>query len=181
MLKRGFDLIVASVGLLLFIPLLMIISMSIKVEDRGPLFFRQKRLGIKQRKFIVLKIRTMRNNEVTKVGRWLRATGLDEIPQFINVIKGDMHIVGPRPLTSLDVDRLGWNGDRYRIRWQLAPGVTGLVQLYAGRSAGLSFYLDRKYIENSTLWLDLKIVLLSFLITIAGKRRVLNWMKLKRA
>ncbi|MEW7973852.1 MAG: sugar transferase [Candidatus Thiodiazotropha endolucinida] len=104
--KRAFDLVFASMGLALFAPLLLIILALILLEDGAPAVFAQERLGRHFRSFTLYKLRSMRNGKVTRVGGWLRKTGLDEILQFINVLNGSMSLVGPRPLTREDARRL---------------------------------------------------------------------------
>src|SRR6187455_2049147 len=106
--KRGFDVIGATGGLLFFAPVCLLIAIAIVLEDGRPVLFRQERLGERRRRFTILKFRSMRNGRVTRVGRFLRGTGLDELPQFVNVLRGEMSAVGPRPLIEADVLRLGW-------------------------------------------------------------------------
>src|SRR5687767_15494704 len=91
---------------------------AVLVDDGGPVRFRPPRLGRRRRPFSILKIRTMRDGRVTRVGTALRATGLDEIPQFLNILSGEMSAVGPRPLTEADVRRLGWTGVEFDFRWE---------------------------------------------------------------
>ena len=124
-----FDVVGASAGLLVFAPVIALAAAAVFVDDGRPLFFRQKRLGYRRRPFSIIKIRTMRDGHVTRVGAVLRATGLDEVPQFINILSGEMSAVGPRPLTEGDVQRLGWIGTAYDFRWQVKPGLTGLAQI----------------------------------------------------
>jgi undecaprenyl phosphate N,N'-diacetylbacillosamine 1-phosphate transferase len=114
----------------------------------------------------------MRDGRITRVGRMLRATGLDELPQFINILRGDMSAVGPRPLTEPDVTRLGWMAPRYDFRWRVLPGLTGLAQVTEARSGRLSLGLDRRYVSRQSLLLDLRLVAVSFAINAIGKRRV---------
>src|SRR6202030_2567970 len=127
--KRLFDLVGAVAGLLVFSPAMAAIAGAIVLEDGSAVLFRQERLGRRRRPFIVLKFRSMRDGRITRVGRLLRATGLDELPQFINILRGDMSAVGPRPLTVADVTRLGWMAPRYDFRWRVLPGLTGLAQV----------------------------------------------------
>ncbi|MCP4655661.1 MAG: sugar transferase [bacterium] len=106
------------------------------------------------------------------MGRWIRATGLDEVPQFLNVLKGEMSVVGPRPLTAADVARLGWDDRRYDARWTVRPGVTGLAQVFGGRGARVSWYLDRQYLANRSPGLYLWLILITSAMTIVGKARM---------
>src|SRR4029079_17085344 len=126
--KRAFDLVGALGGLLFFAPVMLATAVAIVVADGRPGLFREPRLGRHRRPFEILKFRSMRDGRVTRVGRLLRATGLDEIPRFFNILRGDMSAVGPRPLTSEDIARLGWTGADLDFRWACRPGLTGLAQ-----------------------------------------------------
>ena len=170
--KRLFDLVGAVAGLLVFSPAMAVITGAIVLEDGWPVLFRQERLGRRRRPFTILKFRSMRDHRITRVGRMLRATGLDELPQFINILRGDMSAVGPRPLTESDVTRLGWMAPRYDFRWRVLPGLTGLAQVTEARSGSLSLSLDRRYVARQSLSLDLRLVAVSFAINALGKRRV---------
>ncbi|WP_455212772.1 sugar transferase, partial [Kaarinaea lacus] len=117
-----------------------------------------------------------RDGNVTKIGSRLRRSGLDEIPQFINIFKGEMSIVGPRALTMNDVVRLGWDQRYYIRRWHVKPGITGLGQLYAGRSAHHSWLFDKTYLKKSSFRLDLQIVVLSSLMNLLGKQPIRAWL-----
>src|SRR4051812_45218781 len=114
--KRLFDLVGALGGLIAFSPVMALIAAAIVLEDGWPVLFRQERLGRRRRPFTILKFRSMKDGRITRVGRVLRATGLDELPQFINILRGDMSAVGPRPLTESDVARLGWTTPRHDFR-----------------------------------------------------------------
>jgi lipopolysaccharide/colanic/teichoic acid biosynthesis glycosyltransferase len=170
--KRGADVVLGLIGAQLFAPLQLVAGALICVEDGGPVFFRQERVGRRRRPFTLLKLRTMRDGRVTRVGTWLRATGLDETPQFLNVLRGDMSVVGPRPLTAADVARLGWDRAERDARFGVRPGITGLAQLFAGRSARHSRALDALYARRSSPGLDLWLVAVSFAVNVRGKARV---------
>ena len=170
--KRLFDIVGAVGGLLAFSPAMAVIAGAIVLEDGWPVLFRQERLGRRRRPFTILKFRSMRDGRITRVGRMLRATGLDELPQFVNILRGDMSAVGPRPLTVSDVTRLGWTAPRYDFRWRVLPGLTGLAQVTEARSGRLSLGLDRRYVARQSLSLDLRLVAVSFAINALGKRRV---------
>jgi len=174
--KRYIDIGLAIVGFVVFAPLWVLVPLLIKWEDGGDIFFLQRRLGRFKRPFFIYKFRTMRDGKVTQIGRWLRRTGLDELPQFINIIKGEMSIVGPRALTFDDVVRLGWDRRYYIRRWHVKPGITGLGQLYAGRSARHSWLFDKTYLKQHCVLLDVKIVLLSFIMNLFGKAIVRAWL-----
>jgi lipopolysaccharide/colanic/teichoic acid biosynthesis glycosyltransferase len=182
--KRLFDLVGAAGGLLAFSPVMAVIAVAIVLEDGWPVLFRQERLGRGRRPFTILKFRSMRDGRITRVGRMLRATGLDELPQFINILRGDMSAVGPRPLAEADVMRLGWMAPRYDFRWRVLPGLTGLAQVTAARSGRLSLGLDRRYVARQSLSLDVRLVAVSFAINALGKRRVrrllVRWRRARR-
>lgn len=170
-LKRIFDIVAASIGLVAFAPLFLIVTLLILLEDGWPVLFVQERLGEEMRIFRIYKFRSMREGQVTRVGRWIRATGIDELFQFFNVLGGSMAMVGPRPMTMEDVARLHWH-NAAMLRWRCKPGMTGLAQLFAGRGRCVSRFLDDKYVCQYNLFLDLQVVLLSFLVNCFGKRSV---------
>src|SRR5437763_10317572 len=169
--RRLFDLGGAVAGLIAFSPVMAVIAAAIGMEDGGPMLFRQERVGWRRRPFTILKFRSMRDGRITRVGTILRATGLDELPQFINILRGELSAVGPRPLTQADVQRLGWSASEFDFRWTMRPGLAGLAQIVGARSARQSLHLDRRYIADPGLALDLRLIALSFAITALGKRR----------
>jgi len=193
MIKRRFDLIEASLGLLVSAPLWAVIAIAIRLEDGGPVFFRQARVGRGGGVFEALKFRSMIANaeaatgpvqaaendrRVTSVGKLLRATAMDELPQLWNILAGDMSFVGPRPLRPGEVEVRG-DGQLVRLdqipgyneRHGVRPGLTGLTQVYAPRdiSRTSKFRLDRLYLRRAGFWLDLRLILLSFWITGRGE------------
>ncbi|MGN3975242.1 sugar transferase [Tsuneonella sp. SYSU-LHT278] len=182
-LKRALDLGIALAALALLAPLFGLVALAIKLDSRGPVFFRQPRIGRSNRRFDVLKFRSMRtanldaegsrstgrdDDRVTRVGRVLRRTSLDELPQLVNVVRGEMSLVGPRPhaLGSTAEDRLFWDIDRrYWQRGSVKPGITGLAQVrgYRGateRTDDLTRRLqaDLEYVSNWSIWTDLVII-----------------------
>jgi lipopolysaccharide/colanic/teichoic acid biosynthesis glycosyltransferase len=167
--KRGFDLAGTIPGLAVFGPVAFLIAVLIFAEERKSIFFVQERVGRRGQKFRVLKFRTMTDGKITRVGSWLRRTGLDELPQYLNILTGDMSVVGPRPLTQLDIERLGWQDKSQR--WEMKPGLTGLAQVRSGRGAAASLEADLEYLTKASLLLDIKIILISFVMNIVGKRR----------
>jgi lipopolysaccharide/colanic/teichoic acid biosynthesis glycosyltransferase len=173
--KRLFDFACLVAALPLFGPPMLIIAAAIKLDDRGDVLFRQIRLGLHLRPFRIFKFRTMRDGNVTRVGRWLRNTGLDELPQFLNVLRSEMSIVGPRPLSVDDVVRLGWTEGEMQHRWDVRPGITGLAQIHGGRGAKTSGEDDLAYVRRSSFALDARIVLVSLAINLLGKKRVREW------
>jgi lipopolysaccharide/colanic/teichoic acid biosynthesis glycosyltransferase len=169
-IKPIVDRSVACVALLLLVPVLLVISVLIVRDSRGPILFKQRRLGQNQREFTIFKFRSMTDGQITRIGKVLRQTGLDELPQLWNIVRGDMSWIGPRPLTEADVLRLGWHQPYYRQRWQVKPGITGLAQLYGGIGRKVTWLCDRRYIQNLHLGMDLQILLASAVICLVGKR-----------
>ncbi|HEY7961547.1 MAG TPA: sugar transferase [Solirubrobacteraceae bacterium] len=181
--KRAFDLVGATLGLLAISPLMAAIAIAIKLDSRGPVFFRQLRVGQHGERFHVLKFRTMvpdaealkeslrHRNEaqeglfkiaddprVTRVGRFLRKSALDELPQLLNIVRGEMSLVGPRPLVIEEDQRIeGW----YRRRLELMPGMTGHWQILGPARVPLRemVAIDYLYVANWSLWTDVKILL----------------------
>ena len=177
--KRTIDLIGASVGLLLLLPLLLLTALLIKLDSTGPVLFSQRRSGFNGRLFRIFKFRTMTVLEdgpeirqatrddprVTRVGRWLRRSNIDELPQLFNVLRGDMSLVGPRPHAAAHDCDYEQQIAAYGFRYQLKPGITGWAQLngYRGETRTLDLMLKRIehdlwYIKNWSFWLDLKIL-----------------------
>lgn len=171
-MKRTFDLIFAMVGLTAILPLLLLLVLLIKVRMGSPVFFRQVRPGLHGVPFTMLKFRTMTNDldaqgnlklddqRLNWLGRFLRKTSLDELPELINVLKGEMSIVGPRPLLMQYLDR--YTPEQAR-RHEVKPGVTGWAQIN-GRNAiswEEKFTLDVWYVDHQSLWLDLKILFMT--------------------
>tara|TARA_B100000497_G_C7553837_1_gene334512 strand:- start:344 stop:706 length:363 start_codon:yes stop_codon:yes gene_type:complete len=114
----------------------------------------------------------MKNGRITLLGRIFRKTGIDELPQLINILKGDMNFVGPRPLTKEDIVRLKWDGESQLRRWSVKPGITGMAQLVNVCDANVSWNADMEYISNRSVKLDLKIIWKSMLVPILGKSNV---------
>ena len=178
-LKRLLDLTVSAVGLIVSGPLFLIIALAIKSTSKGPVFFRQERLGMNERPFTLLKFRTMVDGaeketgpkwsssddpRITDVGRFLRKTRLDELPQLINVLKGYISMVGPRPIRKHFADRMSKKFPFYRLRFSVKPGITGWAQVngdYAGSDDGQLEKLEYElfYIQNQSIFLDLFILL----------------------
>jgi lipopolysaccharide/colanic/teichoic acid biosynthesis glycosyltransferase len=191
-LKRPFDVCLAGLGLVLSAPLWALIALAIRLEDGGPVFYAQERVGRGGRRFRGLKFRSMvpdadrrfgprqageRDPRVTRVGRLLRATAMDELPQLWNIFRGDMSFVGPRALMPAEIEVRG-DGIAVRIedvpgyeaRHRVRPGLTGLAQIFADRDIPRrhKFRLDRLYIRRQSFWLDLRLIALSFWITVRG-------------
>ena len=192
-LKRIFDFFFASFALLMSLPLWSIFALTIKLEDGGPVLFRQRRWGKNKKPIVVYKFRTMVANvdekfgsvqaqendrRITRVGRFLRATSLDEMPQILSIWKGDMSWVGPRalPINEVQIKETdGYIPDEavpgFDQRCSVRPGLTGMAQIYAPRDVPRKhkFRYDLIYIQNQSLLLDLKLIAMSFWITFRGK------------
>jgi len=132
-----------------------------------PIVLKQKRLGKNKKLFVIYKFRSMQDGKITVLGKILRKLGIDELPQLINIVLGQMSIVGPRPLTEQDVVRLGW--EKEVKRWSVKPGITGKAQLQGVCDAQLSLQNDLYYIENKCFSLDMKIFLKSLFVPLKGK------------
>jgi exopolysaccharide biosynthesis polyprenyl glycosylphosphotransferase len=186
-IKRAVDLTVSTLALILLAPVMAVVAILIKLEDGGPIFFWQRRMGVGNRFFWISKFRSMRveaadldgknsatrdDGRTTKIGSFIRRTSIDELPQLFNVWLGDMSLVGPRPhaLASQAGEKLFWEIDgRYWNRHALKPGVTGLAQVRGFRGAteceqdlADRLQADLEYIANWSLWLDLKIIAKTF-------------------
>ena len=191
LVKRAFDLALASVSVLLLSPMLLLIALLIKLESRGPVFFRQDRIGRSNQVFKILKFRSMTvegadghgsrsasrdDDRITRVGKFIRRTSLDELPQLFNVLAGTMSIVGPRPhaLGSRAADKLFWEVDtRYWHRHAAKPGLTGLAQVRGYRGATIveddlrnRLQADLEYLEAWTIWRDFKIIVATFQVLV---------------
>ena len=193
MIKRIFDCTIAGLGLIASAPLWAFFAAAIKIEDGGPVMFPQERVGQDGRVFMALKFRSMvpdaeartgpvqateHDPRVTRIGRLMRATAMDELPQLWNIFRGDMSFVGPRPLRPGEVEVRG-DGQLvrledipgYRERHQCRPGLTGLAQIFAPRdiSRTSKFRLDRLYMRRAGFWLDIRLIAVSFWITARGQ------------
>jgi lipopolysaccharide/colanic/teichoic acid biosynthesis glycosyltransferase len=164
--------ILAVILLLLSLPLLIVVSLVILLFEFENAFFFQMRLGLHKKTFIIYKFRTMKNGRITFLGKFLRKTGIDEIPQLINIIKGNLNFIGPRPLTQIDIERLNWTSKYYNVRWNIKPGLTGLSQLSPICHKKMTLFWDKYYVNHKNMILDVKIICASFLTLIIGKKRV---------
>lgn len=185
--KRVIDLIFSLIITILILSWLMpLLAILIKIDSRGPIFFKQKRSGFKGRTFNCFKLRTMQVNKeandlqaaiddprITRMGKFLRISNLDELPQFINVLIGDMSIVGPRPHMLKDSEKFSEIFPGYYNRYLVKPGITGLAQINGFRGPTVntrSIYKrlqwDLYYVEHATLGMDIRIILLTALETI---------------
>ena len=179
--KRALDVLAASAACAVFAPAAAAVTLATWLEDGGPPLFLQTRVGRERQPFTIFKFRSMRNQQVSRVGRWLRRTGIDELPQFLNVCRGEMSVVGPRPLTGEDLQRLGWTEARTDWRFAVKPGITGLSQLFGGRGARVSLRLDRLYLQRQSLSLDVQLIALSFAANMVGKRTLRRVVRVARS
>lgn len=186
-LKRGLDLVVATLVLTLSSPVMLLIALLIKLESRGPVFFVQERVGLDGKPFPTFKFRTMRvdapqignwttkdDPRVTTLGRFLRRYSLDELPQFINVIRGEMSVVGPRPEQPVWVERFRQSIPRYMRRHKQKAGITGWAQVNGLRgdtSIEERTRYDLYYVENWSLLFDIKIIIKTVVDILTGKNR----------
>jgi lipopolysaccharide/colanic/teichoic acid biosynthesis glycosyltransferase len=190
--KRAFDMALSGTGLLLSAPVWGLIALAVKLEDGGPIFFSQERVGIGGRTFRAMKFRSMipeaeakvgalqasaNDPRITRVGRLMRATAADELPQLWNIFRGDMSFVGPRALRPGEIE-VGSGGEHVRLedvpgfdeRCRVRPGLTGIAQIYAPRDITRrhKFQYDRIYLRAQSFWLDLRLIALSFWISFRG-------------
>jgi exopolysaccharide biosynthesis polyprenyl glycosylphosphotransferase len=184
--KRLFSLLVSVSGLLLTAPIMLVMAVAIRLESPGPVIFRQKRVGLRGRLFTLYKFRSMRDGvdgirpaeeedeRFTRVGRWLRSTRLDELPQLWNILRGDMHLVGPRPFVPEQEEYLRANIPFYKLRWSVRPGATGWAQVSRGYCASLEDNADKLafdlfYIKHFSLGLDLLVLFKTAKILLLGR------------
>lgn len=179
LVKRIFDLLFSLlVTLLLLTWLIPFVGLAIKLNSKGPIFFRQKRMGKNGEPYYCIKFRTMIQNadadvrpaeendeRITRVGKFLRRTNIDEFPQFLNVLSGQMSVVGPRPHMMADCNRFSFVIPSYQFRSLVRPGVTGWAQIngYHGPTADyesiiVRYYWDAQYVRKASVWLDMKII-----------------------
>lgn len=190
--KRSFDLSLAGMGLLVSFPVWILAAAAVKLEDGGDVFYSQERAGQGGRTFRVYKFRSMIQNaeagvgarqasagdpRITRVGRWMRATAMDELPQLWSIFVGDMSFVGPRALRPGEIEVLGDGRSEaledvpgYALRASVVPGLTGVAQIYAARDLPRrqKFRYDRVYIRRQSFGLDVRLVALSFWISMRG-------------
>jgi len=186
MLKRFFDIFLSGLGLIISSPLWVTFAVAIKLEDGGPIFYGQPRVGRNCKEFQSVKFRSMvpdsdakfgavpateHDPRITRVGRILRATAMDELPQLWNIFRGDMSFVGPRPEWSELVKKFRVEIPGFDRRHAVTPGLTGVAQIYGHselhRRQKLRY--DLLYIKKQSFWLDLRLVFISFLVTFTGK------------
>jgi lipopolysaccharide/colanic/teichoic acid biosynthesis glycosyltransferase len=192
MLKRAFDVALSGAGLIASAPVWAALAAAITLEDGGPVFYRQERVGLGGRSFMAVKFRSMRPDaeagvgaiqaserdpRVTRVGRLMRSTAMDELPQLWNIFRGDMSFVGPRALRPGEIEA-GRNGvlerledvPGFALRVSVRPGLTGIAQVYAPRDVPRrqKFKYDGIYVRRRSWWLDVRLILISFWISVHG-------------
>lgn len=189
-LKRSLDVLLALFGLILSFPLWILIAVLVKSEDGGPVFYSQKRVGLNGKLFTTYKFRSMitesdriygnlqaveNDKRITSIGRLLRKTAMDELPQLLSILRGDMSFVGPRALLPEETEKNSKNKsiaeiEGYSERHSVKPGLTGIAQIYAPRDIDRKnkFRYDVMYIKRKNIFLDIKLILLSFWITFKG-------------
>jgi putative colanic acid biosynthesis UDP-glucose lipid carrier transferase len=186
-LKRGLDLALSILGLVMVSPIMIACALLVKLTSPGPVFFLQKRYGLDGKEILVWKFRSMRTCDngpvvkqatkgdprVTAIGRILRRTSLDELPQLFNVIGGSMSLVGPRPHASAHNEQYRSLIRGYMMRHKVKPGITGLAQVLGSRGETdtlekmeARIQLDHRYIREWSLWMDLKIILKTFYVVL---------------
>lgn len=192
-MKRIFDFSLALIGLFMSLPLWFIFALAIWFEDRGPIFYFQERVGKGGKIFKSIKFRSMipeaeknlgpvqaKKNDPrdTKIGRILRRTAMDELPQLINILKGEMSFVGPRALRPMETEPTDASGVRdifhirgFEKRASIQPGLTGVAQVFASRNLprGEKFKYDLWYVDNISFWLDIRLIAKSILVTLKAR------------
>nr|WP_230980729.1 exopolysaccharide biosynthesis polyprenyl glycosylphosphotransferase [Rossellomorea arthrocnemi] len=185
MVQRLFDIVLAIAGLVVAFPFLVIFSIVIKLDTKGTVFYRQERVGMKGKYFQLLKLRTMEMDaekdgprwadtndmRVTRIGRYLRKTRIDELPQLLNVLKGDMSIIGPRPERPIFTEIFNKKTPGFIKRLAIKPGLTGWAQVNGGYDITPEEKLayDLEYIRKRSFFLDVKILLLTFKVVMTGE------------
>lgn len=182
--KQKIDFIIALIGLFVMSPLFVGIMIAIKLESKGPVFFKQKRVGLHQSYFNILKFRTMRidtpkdtpthllndpTQYITKVGKFLRKTSLDELPQIINILKGEMAIIGPRPALWNQYDLIE-EREKYNAN-DILPGLTGLAQINGRDELPIEIKakLDGDYVQKLSFWMDVRCFMGTLLSVVKGE------------
>lgn len=189
-LKRTFDIAVSLFCLIVFSPLILLCYLAVRIEDRGPAIYKQERIGYHGKPFYILKFRSMcvdaeaggpqllaaeGDSRLTRTGKFIRDHHLDELPQFWNVLRGDMSFIGPRPERKFYIDQIMERDPRYASLYQIRPGVTSYATLYNGYTDTIEkmvsrLHYDLYYLEHQSIAFDMKILWLTFAKIVSGKK-----------
>jgi Undecaprenyl-phosphate glucose phosphotransferase len=187
LVKRAVDIVGSLFGIVVTSPIMLLCAIMVKLSSPGPIIFKQERVGLHNKNFSMYKFRSMvqqapseekkawttkNDPRVTRIGRIMRKTSLDELPQLFNILKGDMSLVGPRPERPLFVEKFKEEIPRYMVKHQVRPGLTGWAQVNGYRgdtSIRKRIEYDIYYIENWTLWFDVKIIIMTFFTGFVNK------------
>ena len=184
--KRLLDIVLSALGIVVLLPVYILIAVAIELDDPGPVFFRQKRVGIHKTHFQIMKFRSMRvdaekdgvarlasknDSRITPVGRFIRAVRIDELPQLFNILKGDMSFIGPRPKRPEIIRQYVEEMPEFVFRMRVKAGLAGYAQVYGKYNTTPydKLKLDLSYIENYSVWLDIKLMLLTLKILIKAE------------
>jgi lipopolysaccharide/colanic/teichoic acid biosynthesis glycosyltransferase len=201
-MKRVFDILLSALGLILSAPIWAVVALAVKLEDGGPVFYRQSRVGKNNQEFVSVKFRSMRSDSdamwgavpaaahdprITRMGGLLRSTALDELPQLWNILRGDMSFVGPRPEWIELVKQFRREIPGFDRRHAVPPGLTGVAQVYGHSETPRRQKLryDLLYVRRQSFWLDIRLIVVSFLVTFTGgwehRGSKLSYLQRKRA
>ncbi len=176
MITSLLERIIALALLVVASPIIIFACCAITIFNETPVFFLQTRIGKHRNPFIIIKLKTMVDGNITRVGFLLRATGIDELPQLWNIVRGDMHFIGPRPLTQHDINRLAWDTPAHDLRFSVKPGITGLGQLVTVCDPAITLAHDHKAITERSVFQSIKILVLSVAILFLGKARIKKYL-----
>ena len=188
-IKRAFDIVASSVGIVLLSPLLLLIALLVKLSSKGPMLYSHERIGLYGRPFRIYKFRTMIDNaeadgvphltldndpRITGIGRWLRKFRLDELPQLWNILRGEMSVVGPRPERAYFIAQIIANAPYYCLLYKVRPGLTSWGPIRVGYTDTMEKMIERLncdmvYVENMSLLLDMKIMFYTIGVILTGK------------
>jgi lipopolysaccharide/colanic/teichoic acid biosynthesis glycosyltransferase len=186
--KKIMDYILSIISIVLFSPVILVLAVLIKISGKGPVIYAQERIGKRGKPFMIYKFRSMQynaeinepllaamnDNRVTAIGRFMRRHRLDEIPNFINVLKGDMSLVGPRPERQFFIEQIIRKAPHYKRLYKVSPGITGWGQIMHGYTSNIDemtekLKYDLLYLDNMSLYFDLKIIMYTIFIIIKGR------------
>ena len=188
-IKSLLDIILAFIGIILISPILIIVAIAIKIDSKGPVIFKQKRLGKNGQEFDIYKFRSMivgaekigtgvyskkGDSRVTRVGKFIRITSIDELPQLFNILKGEMSFIGPRPALTYHPWKYEEYTDEQKRRFNVKPGITGWAQVHGRKTIEWTkrIEMDNYYVDNISIFLDFKILLKTFKVVFDFKHNV---------